>query len=73
MKELETQVPSASSFLAELLCTRKDCRYSPGDNTHTVLRISRVGVEVDTGHCMRFSGIGLTLGEDGAVGAFQEP
>ena len=70
---LETKVPSASSFLAKLLCTRKDCRYSPWDDTHTVLRISRVGVEVDTGHRMRFSGTGLTVGEDGAVEAFQEP
>ena len=35
---LETKVPSASSFLPELLCTRKNRRYSPRDDTHTVLR-----------------------------------
>ena len=69
---LETKVPSTSSFLAELPCTRKDCCNSPWDDTHTILGISRIGVEVDTGHRMRLSGTGLSVCEDGTVEALQE-
>lgn len=70
---LDTKIPSTSSLLAELPCTSKDDGYSSWDDTHTVLGISGVCIEVDTGHCMRFSGTGLSVGEDGTVKALQKP
>ena len=70
---LESEVPGTDSFLAKLPCTREDCCYSSWDDPHTVLWVSGVGIEVDTGHCMRLAGTGLPVGEDGTVEALQEP
>jgi len=70
---LDSEVPSAKSFLAELPCTREDCCHGSWNNPHTVLGVSGVSVEVDTGHCMRLAGTGLAVGEDGTVETLQEP
>ena len=70
---LDIEIPSTGSFLAKLPCTGKYGCYGPRDDAHTVLRIGGVGVEVDTSHCVRFSRTGLSVCEDGAVEALQEP
>ena len=72
-RALETKTPSASSFLTELPGTGEDRRDSSGDDSHAVLGICRVGVEVDAGHCMRFAGTGLSVCENGTVETLQEP
>ena len=65
----ESEIPGTDSFLTELPCTREDCCYGPWDNPHTVLGVSGVCIEVDTGHCMRLAGTGLSVCEDGTVEA----
>ena len=70
---LDGEIPSTGSFVAEFPCAGEYCGHGSRDDAHTVLGISGVCLEVDTGHCMRFSGAGLTIGEDGAVEALQKP
>jgi len=70
---LESEIPGTDSFLAELPCTGEDRCHGSWDNTHTVLGVCGVGVEVESGHCMRLAGTGLSVREDGTVEALQEP
>jgi hypothetical protein len=69
---LDTIVPGIAPFLFELSGLGKNSGNGTRNNTHTIIRVRGVSVEVDTSHGKCFPATCLAISENCAVKAFNK-
>lgn len=69
---LDVVLPGRASFLLEFTALLKYARDSSGNNTHAIIRVGGVRVEVNARHSEGFAAARLAIRKDGAVETVNE-